>query len=212
VANVSVHKIARRGVYLMTMKTSTGQITGVFVLSIVAALILISAIIPRSRAQPANPASNAKLTNGMAPYIEAVEEAIVSGTEATNLTEVERNHLMNEAIKTNLAAQLWFRSGMVGKTSAQGAKMAEEIRVLESLRTGHTDEAIRRLENDLDSDIILLAQNLRVSDQTKAFQPTSQPLEALKMAREYRLKFPYRSGDPDTDKRVKDGLSYLDQN
>ena len=192
------------------MKASKREIAGLAMLSIVAVLILISAIIPRSRAQTTNTAPS-KPTNGMAPYIEAVREAVDSGTEATNLTEVERNHLMNESIKTNLAAQLWFRTAMVGKMSAQGAKMAEEIRALESLRAGHTDDAIRRLEYDLDSDIILLAQNLRASDQTKAFQPTSQPPEALKMAKEYRLKFPHKSANSAMDEQVKYGLSYPDE-
>jgi hypothetical protein len=86
-----------------------------------------------------------------------------------------------------------------------------EIRTLESLRAGRTNDAIRALEESLDSDIIMLAEHLKMSDETKAFKPTRQPLEALQWAKVYRLKFPRKSGNPATDDRVKYGLSYLDK-
>jgi len=47
--------------------------------------------------------------------------------------------------------------------------------------------------------------------ETKTFQPTSGPIKSLQWARDYRLKFPYKSGNAATDEQVKDGLSYLDQ-
>ena len=127
------------------------------------------------------------------------------------ISGVECRRLMNESIRTNLAAQLWFRSAMMGIASGTGASMAMEIRALESLRAGRTNDAIRQLEEALDSDIIVLAQHLRAADEGKMFQPTRQPLEALEWAKDYRLKFPHKSGNPATDDRVKNALSYLDK-
>ena len=165
----------------------------------------------RSLAQSAISASNTNPTNIMSGYVEAVRKAIVSGTEATNLTEVEVGHLMNESIKTNLAAQLWYRQAMIGTASEQGAQMAQTIRVLGTLHAGRTNDAIRLLEDALDGNIIGLATYLRASDETKTFKPTPAPLRALKWAGQYRLKFPYRSGNPATDDQVKSGLSYPDK-
>jgi hypothetical protein len=155
----------------------------------VTALLTLAVVSIRSGAQSTNPAPNTATTNVMARYYEAVRESLVSGTSATNLTEAEVNRLMNESIKTNLAAQLWFRQGMGGKLSAGGAKMAQDLRVLESLRAGRTDEAIRRLEAALDDDILFMANHIKALDQFKDFKPTAQPLTTLQWAREYRLKF-----------------------
>jgi len=175
------------------------------------ALAALGAVIGiRSLAQSTNPVSNASPTNAMSGYVEGVRKAVVSGTAATNLTEAEVGRLMNESIKTNLPAQLWYRQAMVGITSGQGAQMAQELRVLEALRAGRTEEAIRLLEDDLDSNIMGLAMYLRAGDETKTFQPTPGPLKSLQWARDYRLKFPYQSGNPTTDDQVKSGLSYLD--
>jgi hypothetical protein len=79
------------------------------------------------------------------------------------------------------------------------------------LRAGRTNEAIRLLEDDLDGNIITLATYLRLSDDSKTFTPTPGAHKSLQWAREYRLKFPYKSGNPTTDDQVKNGLSYLDQ-
>ena len=192
------------------MNTLKRKILGPAVSFAVAALMLGAAMVIRSRAHSANPASNTSPTNQMSRYVEAQQEALVFGTAATNLSDVERSRLMNESIKTNLAAQLWFRSTMMGTASGTGARMAVEIRALESLRAGRTHDAIRDLEKALDGDIIVLSEHLRVGGEGKMFKPTRQPLEALQSAKDYRLKFPHKSGNPATDDRVKYGLSYLD--
>ena len=181
-----------------------------FVSFTLAALLIVAATGIHSLAQSDNPASNAQPTNAMSRYVKAVRSALISGTEATNLTDVEVSRLMNDSIKTNLAAQLWFRSWLSGGLSAQGAKMSGELRVLESLRAGRTNDAIRELEDSLDSDIISLATHLTVADMSK-FKWTPRALTALQWAKDYRLKFPYKTGDPATDERVKDGLSYLER-
>jgi hypothetical protein len=177
----------------------------------VTALLTLAAVSIRSGTQSTNPAPNTATTNFMARYYQAVRESLVSGTSATNLTEAEVNRLMNESIKTNLAAQLWFRQGMSGKLSAGGAKMAQDLRVLESLRAGRIDEAIRRLEAALDDDILFMANHIKALDQFKDFKPTAQPLTTLQWAREYRLKFPHTNENPAIDERVKHELSRLDK-
>jgi hypothetical protein len=176
-----------------------------------AALLALAAMSIRSADQSTNRASNATATNAMARYYEAVRKSLVSGTGATNLTEAEVNQLMNESIQTNLAAQLWFRQAMGSSLSAGGAKMAQDLRVLESLRAGRTEEAIRRLEAALDDDILFLATHLKAVDQFKDYKPTAQPLSTLQWAREYRLKFPHKSEDPGIDERVRQELSRVDK-
>jgi hypothetical protein len=182
-----------------------------FAILSVALAALVAAIGFRSLAQSTAVAPNASPTNVMAGYAEAFRKAFISGTEATNLTEVEVGHLLNESIKTNLAAQLWFRHAMMGTASSQGAHISQTLHVLETLRAGRTNEAIRLLEDDLDGDIIGLATYLRLSDDTKTFTPTPGPRKSLQWAREYRIKFPYKSGNQATDDQVKHGLSYPDQ-
>ena len=195
-----------------TMKSLNFTTNKCILASTFAALMLVAvATALRSVAQSTNPASSTTHTNEMSRYLVAVQETFASDTAATNLTDIERTRLMNESIKTNLAAQLWFRAAMVGQASSCGAKMAAELRVLESLRAGRTNDAIRELEESLDSDIIVLATYLRTGDETKAFKATRQPVEALQWARDYRLKFPYKSGNPATDDRVKEGLSYINE-
>ena len=200
--------------FSVAMKTLKREILDPVVSLAVAALMISAAMGVRSGAQSANPASNTSPTNQMSRYLvaqrEAQQEALVSGTAATNLSDVERKCLMNESIRTNLAAQLWFRTVMMGTASGTGARMAVEIRALESLRAGRTNDAIRDLEETLDGDIIVLAEHLRAGEEGKMFKPTRQPLEALQWAKDYRLKFPHKSGNPATDDRVKHGLSYLD--
>jgi hypothetical protein len=193
------------------MKTMVSMINKYALSFTLAALMIGAATGIRSVAQQANPASNTKPTNEMARYVEAVREGLVSGTGATNLTDVEVRRLMNESIKTNLAAQLWFRQAMLGTGSGCGVKMAEELRVLERLRQGRTNDAIRILEDALDSSIVVLADHLRVCDEIKGFKPTPQSRTTLQWAKEYRLKFPYKSGNSAMDDRVKHNLSYLDQ-
>src|SRR5262245_19846323 len=127
-----------------------------YLLAFALALLIIGTTVGiRSLTQSSKPAPATSRTNIMAEYADAQRKALISGTAATDLTDAEVRGLMNDSIKTNLAAQLWFRQAMLGNASAQGAKMAQEIRVLETLRAERTEEAIRLLEDDLDSSIIV---------------------------------------------------------
>src|ERR1041385_5612834 len=162
---------------------------------ILAVALIVGVIVGlRPVAQSIGAVSNPRPTNSMAQYYDATVSALIAGTAATNLTDLERNQLMNESIKTNLAAQLWFRTAMNGNVSSLGRRISEEIGLLEHLRAGRTKDAIRQLDETLDTDIAMLTQLLDVADGTKTFTPTRYPREELKEAKEYRLKFPSRDG------------------
>jgi hypothetical protein len=47
-----------------------------------------------------------------------------------------------------------------------------------------------------------------VGDETKSFKTTDGAVKSLQEAREYREKFPRKSGDAATDESVKEALSY----
>lgn len=174
----------------------------------VAALLVAAAIGIGCLAQSANPASKARPTNDLSPYYEAIK----AGTAATNLTDAEYSSLVNdESIKTNLAARLWFRMWANGMMAAQSATMAEELRILETLREGRTNDAIRILEDHLDGHIIGLAGFFREGDRTREFKATPRRLDTLQWARDYRRKFPHKSGNAVTEEGVADAFSYLDK-
>ena len=65
----------------------------------------------QSASRPPGTGSSAAPTN-MLGYLERATAALKANTAATNLTDQEVNLLMNDAIKTNLAAELWARSTM----------------------------------------------------------------------------------------------------
>src|SRR5262249_5890833 len=153
----------------VAMQTSKRKIAGLVGL-ISAAALMIGVTNLRSGASLTHPTSNTNPPNAMPQYLKATEPAIFSGTAATHLTDAERSRLLNESMTNDLAAQLWFRHAMVGNASGWGLKMSQEIRVLESLRAGRTDDAIRALEQNLDIDILLLGDLLKVSDDTKLFK------------------------------------------
>ena len=97
-----------------------------------AALVTGALVGFRTLAQSTNLAPNTPPANVMAGYAESARKALVSGTEATNLTDAEVGRLLNESIKTNLAAQLWFRQAMGGTSPAMGRKW---LRSFESWKT-----------------------------------------------------------------------------
>ena len=187
---------------------STAVCASLFLVSSVVGALLIYAVADsRSFAQPATGASKSKPANDLSPYYEAIK----SGTEATNLTDAQYSSLVNESLKTNLAARLWFRMWAGGMMSAQSATMAEELRVLETLREGRTNDAIRILEEHLDGHIISLAGFFREGDRTEEFRATAGRLDTLRWARDYRRKFPRQSPNTATDKGVAEAFSYLDK-
>lgn len=134
---------------------------------------------------------------------------LTANTAATNMTEQQVNSLMNEAPKTNLAAQLWQRMAMQGPLASSSANISVEVRVLECLRDGRTNDAIRELEQKLDGDLMVLGGGLAAMDQTTRSQLGY--LKPLQRAKDYRLEFPRSTGRPLLDKSVEHAFSLLDE-
>ena len=89
----------------------------------------------------------------------------------------------------------------------RAADIAQVVRVLESLRAGHTNDAIRQLEFMLDSDLVFIGQYLTMPGPVLKLEPRAQDLDVLQMAREYRLKYAHKSGDPLIEASVQAALS-----
>ncbi len=134
---------------------------------------------------------------------------LTANTAATNMTEQQVSSLMDEAPATNLAAQLWQRMAMQSPLAFSAANVSVEVRVLECLRDGRTNDAIRQLEQKLDGDLMVLGGGLAGMDQTTKRQLGH--LEALQRAKDYRLKFPRSTGDPRYDMSVEHAFSHLDE-
>ncbi|SRR6266581_1486734 len=152
--------------------------------------------------------SSAAPTN-MPAYVQRATAALKANTAATNLTDQQVNSLMNDAIKTNLAAELWARSTMQSMRSSQGANIAVAVRVLEYLRAGHTNDAMRELEAKLEGDVCGLGQFLHAIEDMH-MEIRAEHLAPLQMAKEYWVKFPRAGGNPDGDSGVKDALSRVE--
>ncbi len=73
------------------------------------------------------------------------------------------------------------------------------IHVLESLRSGRTNEAVRFLEGRLDSALMFFGAPPQGSHDPKYDK-------ILKMAEQYRSKYPYKEGVPEIDATVQKAL------
>ena len=82
------------------------------------------------------------------------------------------------------------------------------VSVLERLRATHTAEAIDLLELQLDGALIGVADALRGAHKKEL---AAAPLNTLQRAREYRAKFPHKSGDPNIDEGVARAFGLLEQ-
>ncbi|MBI3852272.1 MAG: lipid-binding SYLF domain-containing protein [Verrucomicrobia bacterium] len=80
--------------------------------------------------------------------------------------------------------------------------------ILERLRAGHTTEATTLLETRLDGALINLGASVGTSPQPER-QPDS--LQTLRRAKEYRTRFPRKTGNSNVDDEVARALSLLDK-
>jgi len=167
-------------------------------------VVLAAAAICVAQSTNHSPASSSNPTPSQHQY-----ERIRSFTGASNLSDAETSALINGSLKTNAAVQVWARMHFGLAEGDRAADIAQVVRVLESLREGHTNDAIRQLEAKLDDDIILLNQCLTMgeSEPVLKFEPRARDLDVLQRAREYRLKYAHKSGDPLTEARVQEALS-----
>ena len=74
--------------------------------------------------------------------------------------------------------------------------LATTVRILESLRSGRTNDAIQLLESRLDAAVMSFDDPADVQ-RDQIYDPV------LKMAKEYRTKYPYKEGVPEIDSVVE---------
>ena len=146
----------------------------------------------------------------MLGYVERVNTAIRANTAATNLTDQQVGLLMNDAIKINLGAELWARSTMYNLRASHEANLASSVRLLEDLRAVRTNEAMRRLEADLEANVAGLGTFLDKIGPAMHLATRPEDLETLQMAKDYWRKFPRTTGNTKLDSSVKQALSLLD--
>lgn len=173
-------------------------------LILVTFVVLATAAICVAQSTNHSPASSSNSTPSQLRY-----ERIRSFTGASNLSDAETSALINASLKTNAAVQVWARMHFSLAESDRAADIAQVVRALESRREGNTNDAIRRLEAKLDDDIIFLNLFLTLgeSEPVLKLEPRAQDLDVLQRAREYRLKYAHKSGDPLTEARVQEALS-----
>lgn len=145
----------------------------------------------------------------MLGYIERVNATLRANTAASNMTDQQVLTLMNEAARTNLGAELLSRSVMYSHRSSTAADIAMTVRVLEYLRAGNTNDAIRRLEDRLKADVSILGMFLDASSTMR--MPTTNHLDSLQFAKDYWQKFPRTATNAASDYGVNHALSLLDK-
>jgi len=145
----------------------------------------------------------------MLGYLERVNATLRANTAASNMTDQQVLTLMGEAAKTNLGAELWSRSVMYSHRSSKAADIAMTVRVLEYLRAGNTNDAIRRLEDELKADVSSLGMFLEASAIMR--MPTTNHLDTLQFAKDYWQKFPRATTNAASDYGVNHALSLLDK-
>ena len=134
-----------------------------------------------------------------------------SGTLASNLSDAETGALINTSLKTNAAVQLWARMHFSLDEGARAADVAQMLGVLASLREGRTNDAIRRLEFMLESDLCRLHTDLTMDQSELKLEPRARDLRVLREAREYRLKYAHKSEDTNTEAGVQRAFSLLEK-
>jgi hypothetical protein len=135
-----------------------------------------------------------------------------SGTLASNLSDVETGALINNSLKTDAAVQLWARMHFSSDDGVHAANVAQVLGVLASLREGRTNDAIRKLEFMLDSDLWMMGTDLSMgqSEPVLKLEPRARDLLVLREAREYRLKYPHQSEATNMEAGVQRAFSLLE--
>jgi len=176
-----------------------------------ASLILLTLVVVAAAAICVAPSTNHSPASSSNPALSQHQyiERIRSFTGASNLSDAETSALINDSLKTNAAVQVWARMHFSLAESDRAADIAQVVGVLNSLREGRTNDAIRRLEAKLDDDIIFLNifRTVGESEPVLKFEPRAKELDVLQEAREYRLKYAHKSADPLTEARVQEALS-----
>jgi hypothetical protein len=81
----------------------------------------------------------------------------------------------------------------------------EKVFVLSKIHDGKMDEATETLERALDHDLMAFFVGIHSSENTK-----TETKKALKVAKDYRSKFPRATNHPETDKAVASAFAEAD--
>ena len=81
----------------------------------------------------------------------------------------------------------------------------EKVFILSKLQDRKMEEAIETLEKALDHDLMHFSVGIHSSENIK-----KETKKALKVAKDYRLKFPRATNHPETDKAVASALAEAD--
>jgi len=188
------------------MKTKTARLG---VLAMVTLVALAAAAISLAQSPAQSPGSASKPSLNQTEYYNRLR----SGTLASNLSDAETGALINISLKTNAAVQLWARMHFSLDEGARAANVAQMLGVLASLREGRTNDAIRKLEFMLDSDLYTLHTDLTLgeSEPVLKLEPRARDLDVLREAREYRLKYGHKSKDTNLEAGVQRAFSLLEK-
>jgi hypothetical protein len=111
------------------------------------------------------------------------------------------------AVGTGLAVGYFYnRSALRLVCLSEAAKAGMDVSVLNQLQANNITNAIRLLDTQLDGSLITLW--FFRNDITPSDRDTT--LGILRKAKEYRAKFPHRSGSPTIDESVSNALSLVD--
>jgi hypothetical protein len=149
------------------------------IIPFVAVGVVLVAILSRQSAAQQTPATEDR--GGLGKYEQLVIPLIKSG-------------------QTNLVSQI---SDMVSEmhTEQKTIDIAMSVRILQALRSGHTNEAISLLETRLDGALI----GYDVLPHTPAMD------KLVRYAKDYREQYPHKSSSPDVDTGVARAFNSVSQ-
>jgi hypothetical protein len=140
------------------------------------------------------------------PLATIAPQSAAQGAAATEqlrllLLDLDANH------QTNAVKHLYgYLSAMI--TSQQTADLSSTILILDRLRAGRVPEAIELLESRMDGALINLGATVGA---TPREERGSNSLATLQRAKEYRAKFPRKTGDRTIDERAERAWSLPDE-
>lgn len=162
-----------------------------FVLAL-AALVIGFAAARWCAAQPSNQPSNKEPVNYDFGAMQQLESFVAYLQDTKQTNSLQR---FNDYSNASLA-------------SRHMADLGVTVIILQRLRDGRTNQACELLEGGLDSHIVAFATSYRELPTSLRNQGS---LKALRLAKEYRAKYPRKSNYQITDDAVADAFKLLDE-
>lgn len=110
--------------------------------------------------------------------------------------------IIGESIGENRASRFLGSFFSEGSNLSTMLEIKGKVFILSKLRDGKMEEAIEALEKALDRDLMLFSVGIYASEKTK-----KEITKALRVTKEYRLKFPRVTNHSVTDKAVSEALA-----